>query len=154
MYRLEVYHPKQATCVICALSVAKVSVVCLSDGSVSIGELSTSRWRTHTHTHTYTHTQYVTLSKQDRICALWWCRDLTSLAVEFSVWCRLMVWVCPWRRLWFCELAGEWRVKKPRGGIQELCLYDLKTSACFYIRFRAGNWNICDKCIFIHLRFI
>lgn len=36
------------------------------------------------------HAEY-TLSKQNRICALWWFQGFKSLALEFSVWCCLMV---------------------------------------------------------------
>lgn len=36
------------------------------------------------------HTEH-TLSKQNRICALWWFRGFKSLALEFSVCCCLMV---------------------------------------------------------------
>lgn len=49
------------------------------------------------------HTEH-TLSKQNRICTLWWCRDLKSSALEFSVWCCLLV-VFARSRLWFCKLA-------------------------------------------------
>lgn len=61
------------------------------------------------------YTQNIRLSKQNRICALWWFRGFKSLALEFSVWCCLVVYVAS-GRLWFCELAGEWHEKEPRGG--------------------------------------
>lgn len=81
-------------------------------------------------------------SKQNRICALWWFQGFKSLAVEFTVWCSLMVWVAAGSG-WFCELAGEWDEKEPRreATVLSICLSDLKNTDVLLCH----RWTIGDR---------